>query len=56
MDNRAEYERWQTQVCDNCKTPLIIHGRTVAGQMCDLQLAMTDFWRGLFETLLHGGK
>jgi len=35
------------RVCDRCDTPLVIHGDTLAGQGCDLGLAMSDLWRSL---------
>jgi hypothetical protein len=35
------------RLCDACQTPLVIHGDTLAGQACDLHLAMSDLWRSL---------
>tara|TARA_R110002051_G_scaffold1853_2_gene10165 strand:- start:3615 stop:3887 length:273 start_codon:yes stop_codon:yes gene_type:complete len=32
-------------ICDHCHMLLEYHGDTVTGQMCDLQLAMSDLWR-----------
>lgn len=34
-------------VCDRCETLLYIHGDTMAGQICDINLAMSDLWRSL---------
>ena len=35
-------------VCDRCGTVLFIHGDTLAGDLCDLSLALDQFKRGLF--------
>lgn len=34
-------------VCDRCQTPLVIHGCTLIGDLCDLDLAFIDFFRAL---------
>jgi len=36
-------------VCDHCGTPLLIHGETFAGQLCDFQLSLKDLRRVLRE-------
>jgi hypothetical protein len=42
---------WGPQ-CDRCKTPLGLHGSSLSGQLCDLQLALSDCWRTLLIGIL----
>ena len=40
------------RVCDRCDTPLVIHGATLAGSVCDLNLAFSDLWRALLIAVI----
>ena len=39
-------------ICDNCHTFLFIHGDTLNGQLCDLNLAMRDVGHSLGKSIL----
>ena len=39
-------------ICDNCHTHLVIHGETLAGELCDLDMALRDAGRALGKSLL----
>ena len=39
-------------ICDNCYTFLAIHRDTLAGELCDLNLAFRDLWRLLGKGIL----
>ena len=39
-------------ICDNCHTFLVIHRDTLAGELCDLNLAFRDLWRSLGKGIL----